>query len=160
MITVIVPTLNSARRLPVCLAALVPAAVDAIVGEVILADGGSTDATLEIAEEAGARIVTGGLAAAVASARGDWLLHLLPTTRLEPDWAPQAMLHMQSRPDEAAWFRFALEDSSLTARLTEVMRRLAPPRPDQGRLVRAGQGMAGRGRGLTARAFNDPDAGR
>jgi cellulose synthase/poly-beta-1,6-N-acetylglucosamine synthase-like glycosyltransferase len=55
MISVIVRTLDNAATLPACLGALVPAAVDAIVTEVIVVDGGSTDATLEIVEDAGAK---------------------------------------------------------------------------------------------------------
>jgi len=52
MISVIVQTLNNAATLPACLGALVPAAVDAIVTEVIVVDGGSSPTAHREAETA------------------------------------------------------------------------------------------------------------
>ncbi|MEL7488696.1 MAG: glycosyltransferase, partial [Pseudomonadota bacterium] len=57
MFSVVIPTLNPGARLEACLAALAPAAIDGDVKEVIIADGGSTDATLSRADAAGARVV-------------------------------------------------------------------------------------------------------
>ena len=57
MISVIIPTLNAERLLPRCFDSLIGAAVSGVVREVIVADGGSTDATLMIADAAGAHIV-------------------------------------------------------------------------------------------------------
>ena len=56
MISVVIATQDDERTLGQTLAALVPAAVDGLVREVILADAGSTDHTLAIAEDAGARV--------------------------------------------------------------------------------------------------------
>ena len=53
MISVVIPALNAERTLPSTLTALVPAAVDGVVREVIVADGGSTDHTRQIADHAG-----------------------------------------------------------------------------------------------------------
>ena len=60
MISVVIPTLNAERVLGPTLAALIPATVDGLVRQVVIADGGSADRTLEIAEAAGADIVTAG----------------------------------------------------------------------------------------------------
>ena len=57
MISVVIPTLNAERTLQRALAPLVPAAVEGLVREVVVADGGSTDRTLELADDAGANIV-------------------------------------------------------------------------------------------------------
>ena len=57
MISVIIPTLNAERDLAATLTALVPAAVDGLIREVIIADGGSTDRTRKIADWAGADLV-------------------------------------------------------------------------------------------------------
>jgi glycosyltransferase involved in cell wall biosynthesis len=57
MITVVLPTHDSAARLVQVLTVLVPAAVDGLVKAVVFADAGSTDATLDIAEDSGARVV-------------------------------------------------------------------------------------------------------
>lgn len=94
MITVIVPTLNSAAGLQTLLPPLVPAAVDGLVREVIAAEGGSTDATLEICEDAGVKLVTGGIAAAAAAARSDWLLILPDDLMLRPGWDERLRAHL------------------------------------------------------------------
>ncbi|HRD29360.1 MAG TPA: glycosyltransferase [Caulobacter sp.] len=103
MISVIVQTLNNAATLPACLGALVPAAVDAIVTEVIVVDGGSTDATLEIIEDAGAKRAD-SLAAAVAAAKSDWLLLLPADLRLEAGWDARAAAHVQTSGGRGARF--------------------------------------------------------
>ena len=58
MLSVIIPTLNCERALALTLAMLVPGAVSGMVREVVLADGGSTDATLEVADAAGCSVLT------------------------------------------------------------------------------------------------------
>lgn len=96
MISVVIPTLNAAGELPETLAALVPAAVGGLVKEVIVSDGGSSDHTLDIAEAAGTRLVTGEkgrgaqLARGAAIARGRWLLFLHADTRLDNSWTDEA----------------------------------------------------------------------
>jgi glycosyltransferase involved in cell wall biosynthesis len=54
MISAVISTLNSARDLHGLLSALVPAAADGLVRQVLVVDGGSTDGTLDICEDAGA----------------------------------------------------------------------------------------------------------
>jgi glycosyltransferase involved in cell wall biosynthesis len=93
MISVIIPTLNSARVLPRALAPLVDGVAYGIVKQVIVSDGGSRDETLEIADAAGCDMITGDggyvaqmrLGAEKAKAR--WLLFLPATTALAPGWA-------------------------------------------------------------------------
>lgn len=104
MISVIVQTRNNAATLPACLGALVPAAVDAIVTEVIVVDGGSTDATPAIIEDAGAKRAA-SLDRAVAAAKADWLLLLPPTLRLEAGWDAEAAAHLQNAGGRGARFR-------------------------------------------------------
>ncbi|MBV9509066.1 MAG: glycosyltransferase [Caulobacteraceae bacterium] len=101
MISVVIATLNDERRLTGTLAALVPAAVDGFVREVILADGGSNDSTREIADDAGAVIVEAGLAGACHQAKEPWLLVLDPGARLAPGWEAVAHAHTQASPQRA-----------------------------------------------------------
>ena len=149
MISVIIPTINAERLLPRCFDSLIPAAVRGVVREVIVADGGSSDGTLTIADAAGAHIVRSRkgrgaqLIDGVAKAKSDWLLFLHPETALEPGWEMEAesFLHQAAmeRP-RAAVFRFALEDFGGEARRAEVMTNLraallALPYGDQGLLI-------------------------
>ena len=131
MISVIIPTLNAEAGLAQTLAALVPAALDGLVREVIVVDGGSRDRTTEIADEAGATLIArsgggrgGQLAAGAAQARFPWLLFLHADTVLDPGWEREAAAFMEAidtgkRPPAAAAFRFALDDSGLSPRLLE-----------------------------------------
>jgi rSAM/selenodomain-associated transferase 2 len=151
MISVIIPTLDAEDGLAQTLAALVPAAVDGLVREVIVIDGGSGDATAAIADEAGATFVerSGGrgyqLMAGARRARFPWLLFLHADTVLEPGWEREASAFMEAvdrgkRPMAAAAFRFALDDAGIRPRLLErlVAARCALlrlPYGDQGLLI-------------------------
>jgi len=103
MISVVIATLNDDRLLADTLSALIPAAVDGLVHQVVIADGGSTDATLEIAEDAGALMVSGDLGAGVDAAREAWVLVLDADARLRPGWEPIAYAHTQTAPAKAGW---------------------------------------------------------
>lgn len=137
MISVIIPTLNCERTLARCLSALIPAALDGHVRDVVLADGGSTDRTLKIADAAGADVIQAAgicgaqLSAGAQAARGRWLLFLPPDAALSPGWEREAMAHIAahgdgSGPDAAAgFFGFALEKAGALARLREAATRSA-----------------------------------
>lgn len=126
MISVVIPTLNAAATLPTTISALVPAAVDGLVKELIVTDGGSTDATLVIAEDSGARLVEGPsgrgtqLIAGCAAARGDWLLVLHADTRLAAGWEGAAAGLMGQGETRAGYFSFALDDQGAAPRLWEI----------------------------------------
>ena len=149
MISVVIPTLDAAATLQRTLSPLVPAAVDGLVREVVVADGGSTDETLALAEDAGARIVSTErgrgvqLAAGCAAAKGPWLLVLHADTELADGWTASVAEHIARRADKAGYFRFALDDRGTRARLWERgvalrCRTLALPYGDQGLLISRG----------------------
>lgn len=132
MISVVIPTYNAGQRLVHTLAALVPAVVDGVVQEAIIADGGSTDDTLAIADAAGTQLVTSAtgrgiqLDAGAAVAKGDWLLFLHADTVLGPGWAEEAESFIERiesgrRPLAAAYFRFGLDDDGFMPRLVETL---------------------------------------
>lgn len=123
MISVVIPTLNDAPRLTATLAALAPAAIDGFVRQVIVADGGSSDETFEVAEDAGADVVTTGFADAIAAARQPWVLILAPGSRPQVGWERAAQAHMRDYPDQVGWFDLALAEVGVGARVREAMSR-------------------------------------
>lgn len=151
MISVVIPTLNAERQLAACLTALVPAAVEAFVREVIVVDGGSTDRTAAIVDQAGATLLTTEpgrgrqLATGARRAHQPWLMFLHADTVLGSDWDLEAAAFIGrvdngDAPLSAATFRFALDDRGVAPRVLEVlvaMRRslLALPYGDQGLLI-------------------------
>ncbi len=92
-ISIIIPTLNAAQALPACLHSLGEGLNAGLIRELIISDGGSEDATLKIAEAAGARVVTGApsrggqLRRGCAAAEGGWLLILHADSHLAPGWS-------------------------------------------------------------------------
>ena len=151
MISVVVPTLNAEADLPRTLTALVPAAIEGIVREVIIVDGGSTDATARIAEATGANFIVAEqgrghqLDTGAKAAKGPWLLFLHADTTLEEGWEREALelmraVELGSREDTAAVFRYALDDRGLwPAYLSAVVRLrcliMRMPYGDQGLLM-------------------------
>jgi rSAM/selenodomain-associated transferase 2 len=136
MLSVVLPTLNAAATLPACLSAI------SVADEIVVADGGSADGTKAIAEASGVRVVESPrgrgvqLRAGAAAARGDWLLFLHADTILGTGWRAAVDAHASAMPDQAACFRFRLDDSGWQARLIErgvAARRF--PYGDQGLLI-------------------------
>lgn len=135
-LSVIIPTLNASRFLPLTLAAIRG------VPEVIVADGGSVDDTRECAAACGAHVITARrgrgsqIAAGIEAASHSWLLVLHADTRLAPDW--QAAVH--DDPTSAGYFRFVLNSPDPRARRLERLvawrcRALGLPYGDQGLLI-------------------------
>lgn len=134
MISVIIPTLNAATTLPATLESLIPAAVQGLVREVLIVDGGSTDATLKIADGYGAATISGGplradcLTLGAQKARFSWLLFINPDCALDPGWEREAdhligKIEDGNRTPAAAVFRFALDDTGIEPRTTECLAR-------------------------------------
>src|SRR5439155_24315374 len=119
-VSVVIPTLDAAGDLPATLAALagVPS-----VGEIVVAEGGSRDDSIAIAQAAGARIVRAPkgrgtqLAAGAAAVSGDWLLFLHADCSLASGWeaAVAAFVTVPGAAGRAGYFAFALEDQSRAA---------------------------------------------
>ena len=140
VLSVIIPTLNAEPHLAGTLERMAGA------DEIIVVDGGSTDATRAIAERAGARLIVAPkgrgvqLAAGAEAARGDWLLFLHADTLPGRDWRAAVAAHIAANPYTAACFRFRLGDRAWQARAIErgVAARVALfalPYGDQGLLI-------------------------
>lgn len=122
-LAVVIPSLQEARRLALLLADLAPAAD--LVRELVVVDGGSSDATTRIALLGGARLLRcargrgSQLALGVAATTAPWLLLLHADVRLPPDWAHWLRAAICADP-EAAWaFRLAIDGGDPRLRLVE-----------------------------------------
>jgi glycosyltransferase involved in cell wall biosynthesis len=102
-LTVVIPTFNEAWQ--------IAEAVDALrwADEVIVADGGSTDDTVPIAREHGARVIevrgqtiAGQRNAAIAAARNEWVLALDADERVGDDLRHE-LAHVLAAPTRSAY---------------------------------------------------------
>lgn len=147
MISAIVPTLNAAGTLAQTLEALAPHR-GRLVAEVLVVDGGSTDATVEIAKAANCKVVRSScgrgtqLRCGAHLATQELLLFLHADTRLERDWGHsiRSFIALAEARDIAGVFQFALDDGALKARILERLvsarvRLFALPYGDQGLLM-------------------------
>ncbi len=109
-LSVIIPTLNAEGTLAETLEALMEGIFSGLIKELVISDGGSTDATSHIAEDVGAVFVQGPasrggqLRRGCAVARGEWFLILHADTRLEPGWTSSVHAHLRDKY-AAAYFR-------------------------------------------------------
>ncbi len=125
-ISVIIPALNEADSI----ASTIQQATGSATGEIIVVDGGSRDATMDIAASAGAVVLQSESGRAVqmnygaGEAMGDILLFLHADTLLPNNFQHQILQVMQ-RPDTVAGaFRFAIDLPGVTARLLEFFTNL------------------------------------
>ena len=141
--SVVVPTLDEAQALPALLSDL--RALPAM--ELIVADGGSSDGTREIASSFGATVITGSrgrgaqLRAGAAAAHGDILCFLHADARLDAR-ACEALASLVHgwRDDGTAWaFRLRILGRGPAFRVVErganLRSRLGLPYGDQGLIV-------------------------
>lgn len=150
MISVVMPSLDDERYLVRSLSALVPAAAEGVVKDVVLVDAGSRDATVDIADAAGCTIIEkrgvmgARLAAGAEAARGAWLLFLRPQSVLAEGWEREAADFIEASIEcdgglRAAAFSLALEARGVEARLAETAMRIGGwaglARADQGLLL-------------------------
>lgn len=142
-VSVIIPTLNEEKHLPLLLEHLKRDAPH----EIIIADGGSRDRTVKIAEQAGARVVHSAkgrasqMNLAAATATGEFLLFLHADTLPPPDYSSIVRSILRTPGTSAGAFGFALSGKLSSAPLIERLvnlrcRLFQTPYGDQGLFLR------------------------
>lgn len=128
-LSVVIPTLDEAERLPRLLEDL--RALDDVIGEVIVVDGGSRDGTVSVARQRGATVVESDpgrgrqLRAGSRAARGPWLFFVHADCRLPPDSADRLRAFLRTASsDDFAHFRFELEGTGPFVHFIEFGQRL------------------------------------
>ena len=145
-LSVVIPTLNAASALPETASALISGLTEGLVRDLVVSDGGSTDATLEVARGLGATVVEGPpgrggqIARGVEAARADWLLILHADTHLGPGWTDAVWRHMDAGQNVAGYFRLAFRTEGKLPKLVAAganfrSRWFGLPYGDQGLLV-------------------------
>lgn len=115
-----------------------------LIRELIVSDGGSTDASGATAQAWGAQVLHGvpsrggQLRRGCAVAQGEWLLVLHADTVLAPGWADAVWRHIRETGD-AGWCRLRFDrgglPAALVARWANLRSCLGLPYGDQGLLV-------------------------
>jgi GT2 family glycosyltransferase len=103
-VSIVVVARDSARDLPACLGAA--RAQAGVATELLVVDNASTDASSQVAERQGARVIAlsentgfaGGANAGIARSQGRYVLSLNPDCRLEPDFCARLAGRLD-RPD-------------------------------------------------------------
>lgn len=143
-LSIVVPTLNAQDGLARSLPPLSEGLTTGLIRDLVISDGGSTDATLQIAEAAGAKTLQGvasrgaQLRRGAEVADGEWLFFLHADTVLPPGWADAVATHMTTgRP---AWCPLRFDHGGLPARAVAGWanlraRAFALPYGDQGLLI-------------------------
>lgn len=118
-ISLVIPTLNAAEDLPACLESLMEGLAAGLIRELVITDGGSRDATGQIAEAAGAKLLHGPasrggqLQRGCAAAKGNWLLVLHADTQLEAGWSQVVSRHLREGGGRPGYFRLRFRASGV-----------------------------------------------
>ena len=143
-LSIVIPTLDAEAKLPASLAALVEGVAAGLVRELVISDGGSSDATRAITDAAGASWIDGPpgrggqLRRGVAVSGGAWLLILHADTVLAPGWSTAVEAAMAR--GGPGYFRLRFRAPGLAPRLVAGWANLRArlfslPFGDQGLLV-------------------------
>ena len=145
MLCVVIPTLNAGEHIDGLLSDLAGHGVS-----VVVADGGSSDETIEMVIRSGARLAIGSAGRGTQLSRGaswaaktctpDWYLFLHADSRLDKDWALAVTLHMNKHTDKVGYFRFRADAKGWKPRLMEFCVRFREltfggPYGDQGLII-------------------------
>ena len=126
MLSVLIETRNHEDALARTLASLVGGAVEGVVREVIVCDGGSSDRTHTVADHAGCSYLAGADAlSGIRQARSEWILILEPGARLLEGWMDAVLSHAEVAAGAARFTRARQSRQPFLARIFSGRRPLA-----------------------------------
>ena len=112
-LSVVIPTLNTQHVLPSTLESLMEGVFAGVIGDLVIVDGGSTDATINIAKELGATFLATKpsrgeqIFAGVSACKCDWVLILHADSRLSQGWAE--LIPAAPDPEQAYYFKMQFD---------------------------------------------------
>ena len=112
-LSVVIPTLNAQQVLPSTLENLMEGVFAGVIGDLVIVDGGSSDATNTIAKEVGATFLEatpsrgGQIFAGVSACKCDWVLILHADSRLSQGWAE--LIPAAPDPERAYYFQLQFD---------------------------------------------------
>jgi len=123
-ISIIIPTINEAKNLPLLLSDLSIIHKDK---EILIVDGGSEDRTIDIANIYGAKVYKSkernrGLQINMGAknSKGEWLIFLHADTRLTHDWFSKIKTILKGDKNFIYYFRFKVNNKKIIFRVLEI----------------------------------------
>jgi len=124
-ISIIIPTINEAKNLPLLLSDL---SIIQREGEIIIVDCGSEDKTIEIANIYGAKVFISkeknrGLQLDIGAknSKGEWLIFLHADTRLTHDWFKKINSFLKGNKNIIYYFEFKINHKKIIYRVLEIL---------------------------------------
>ncbi|KAB7616181.1 glycosyltransferase [Amylibacter sp. SFDW26] len=120
-ISVVIPTLNTAKSIGPTLACLYEGMGQSLLCEVIFADGGSDDGIEDVAKEVGAKLIKAPkgrgsqLSAGAQAAKGKWILFIHADTVLSDNWVSAMGNHINTET-KAAYCKLKFDANTFPAR--------------------------------------------
>lgn len=146
MLSIVIPTLNAEATLPATLDAILAPGVPDL--DIVIVDGGSTDATRHVAETHQVHVIDSApgrgrqLALGAIAAKSDWLMFLHADTRLPAGWNVELgrFIASELNQERAGYFRLRFDDASPGAKRVARLanwraRTFGLPYGDQGLVV-------------------------
>ena len=118
-LSIVVPTLDAEQFLPSTLESLMEGVFAGVIGDLVIVDGGSSDATTTIAKEVGATVLEtkpsrgGQIFAGVSACKCDWVLILHADSHLSQGWAE--LIPTVPDPDRAHYFKLQFDAGGFAA---------------------------------------------
>ena len=143
-ISIIIPTINEAKNLPLLLSDLSCIHKD---GEIIVVDCGSKDKTIDVAKIYGAKVHQSKernrglqLNMGAKNSKGDWLIFLHADTRLTHDWFRKIYPVLKGNKNYIYYFKFKINNKKIIFRVLEILVNLRSkffkqPYGDQGLII-------------------------